>query len=285
MHMAIQYPAILDARIPAQRYAYTERDVLLYALSVGMAHDPLDLRRLKFVYERDLSVLPTFCCVLGHQSIRDMNLGIDYAKVVHAAQEVVIHRTLPPSGEILSELAVEEVIDRGEKGAVLVMRRTITDPKNDDVIAELRSHIACRGDGGFGGPKPQIAAMPAPPQRQSEFVVTTRTEPAAALLYRLNGDLNPLHADPATAARAGFDRPILHGLATFAIGANAVLQAVCDFQPEKVRAIRARFSAPVFPSEILRVEVWREAPRAHFRVTAVERETVVLNDGSVDLAT
>jgi acyl dehydratase len=282
--MAIQYPEVLDARIAAQRYTYAERDVLLYALSVGMAQDPLDLRRLKFFYERDLSVLPTFCCVIGHQSIRDMNLGVDYTKVVHAAQEVVIHGKLPPSGEILSELSIEDVLDRGEKGAVLVVRRTITDPKTDDVIAELRSHIACRGDGGFGGPKTQGEVMPPPPRRQSEFVVTSRTEPSAALLYRLNGDLNPLHADPAIAVRAGFERPILHGLATFAIGANAVLQAVCDFQPEKVRAVRARFSAPVFPGETLRTEVWPDASRAHFRVTAVERETVVLNDGSVDLA-
>ena len=160
--MAIDYPAILSRQFATETISYTANKTMLYALSLGIGADPLDERQLRFVYESNLIALPTLACVLGHRSIKDMDLGIDYSKVVHGDQSLTIHRSLPAAGTVVSSSRVEDVIDRGVgKGALLLLRRSLTDQANGELLAEVRMGILCRGDGGF-----DASARPVPARRR-----------------------------------------------------------------------------------------------------------------------
>ena len=282
--MAIDYPAILGRQFTPDVCAYSQRDTMLYALSLGLGADPLDTRQLRFVYEPQLVTLPTLACVVGHRSIKELALGIDYAKVVHGDQSLIVHRALPPAGAIVSTTTVENVIDKGAgKGALLILRRTLANQADGELLAESRMGILCRGDGGFGGPASDVPLAHALPDRAADANFEQTTSAQAALLYRLNGDLNPLHADPAVATRAGFERPILHGLATLGIAVRAVLATMCDYEAARIAAIAGRFSSPVYPGDTLRTEMWRDDEVVSFRTWAVERGALVLNSGRVDL--
>lgn len=258
---------------------------MLYALSLGFGADPLDPRQLQFVYEERLVTLPTLACVLGYRSIKELDLGIDYSKVVHADQSLIMHRQLPAAGSIISTCKVENVIDRGvAKGATLVLHRTLVDEATGVLLAELRMGILCRGDGGFAAAPSNVAPAHSVPERAPDASFEQATHPQAALLYRLNGDFNPLHADPAVARRVGFEKPILHGLATFGIAARAVLTQFCDLDPGRIRTMAGRFSAPVYPGDTLRTQMWKDAAVVSFRTVAVERGATVLNNGRIELA-
>lgn len=282
--MAIDYPRIVGAELATEVCAYSETDTMLYALSLGLGADPLDARQLKFVYEPALVTLPTLACVIGFRSIKELALGIDYAKVVHGDQSLVVHRPLPPSGSLVCTTTVEEVIDRGaSKGALLILRRTLRDRPGGTALAESRMGILCRGDGGFAATPGNVPAVHALPDRAPDATYEQTTSPQAALLYRLNGDRNPLHADPSVARSAGFDKPILHGLATFGMAARAVLATLCDYDAGSIAAMSARFSSPVYPGDTLRTDVWRDGQLVSFRTWALERGVVVLNNGRIEL--
>ena len=282
--MAIDYPAIVGRRFAPEICVYSQRDTMLYALSLGLGADPVDAGQLKFVYEAELVTLPTLACVIGYRSIKELALGIDYAKVVHGDQSLIVHRPLPSAGSIVSTTMVEDVIDKGAgKGALLILRRTLANQANGELLAEARMGILCRGDGGFGGPSSPVPLAHALPDRPADAKFEQTTSAQAALLYRLNGDLNPLHADPAVARRVGFDKPILHGLATFGIAVRAVLATMCDYEPARIAAIAGRFSSPVYPGDTLRTEMWRDDEVVSFRTWAVERGALVLNNGRVEL--
>lgn len=256
---------------------YTRSSSILYALSLGCGSDPLDPLQLRHVYEDGLIALPTQACVIGHRSIREMNLGIDYGKVVHSAQQLVLFRPIPPEGELVSEAMIEDIVDFGrDRGAVIHLLRTLGDAEGP--IAENRMEILCRGDGGFASKPALRPAIPPMPEGPPDAVITLPTLPQAALLYRLNGDANPLHADPAAANKAGFDRPILHGLATFGMAARA-LRAFAG-EGSHLVSIAGRFSAPVYPGETLVTEFWRSGDEIRFRTSVAERGVVVLNHGA-----
>lgn len=283
--MPIDYPAILGRQFATDIVSYSARDTMLYALSLGLGADPVDAHQLRFVYEDNLVALPTLACVLGYRSIRDLNLGIDYSRVVHGDQSLTMHRPLPAAGTLASSGRVEDVIDRGaDRGAMLVLQRTLTNQLSGELLAELRMGILCRGDGGFSATTRSVPAAHLLPERVPDTTFEQATSPQMALLYRLNGDFNPLHADPGTARRAGFERPILHGLATFGIATRAVMWTVCNFDPSRIRTVAGRFSAPVYPGDTLRTDVWRDGSLVSFRTTAVERSVAVLNNGRVELA-
>lgn len=282
--MAIDSPHIVGRQVASEVCSYSCKDTLLYALSLGMGDDPIDARQLQFVYEPQLVALPTQACVIGFRSIKELALGIDYAKVVHGNQSLILHRPLPPSGSLLCTTTIEDVIDRGaNKGALLILRRTLADQDSGAPVAESRMGILCRGDGGFAATPGDMPAVHALPDRAPELMYEQATATQAALLYRLNGDFNPLHADPGVARRAGFEKPILHGLATFGIAARAVLATVCDYDAARIGAIAARFSSPVYPGETLRTDIWRDGELISFRTWALERGTLVLNNGRIDL--
>jgi len=285
--MAIDYEKLLNWPVPEVVHTYTKRDVMLYALGIGLGGDPVDRGQLRYVYELDLVAMPSMAVVLGYPGfwVKDPGTGVDWKRVVHGEQSLRILKPLPIEGTVVGKTKVEAIIDKGAgKGAIIYARRDISDQASGEVLATVSMSTFCRGDGGFGGPTGPSPKPHAPPERPPDLSCDLATIQQAALLYRLNGDYNPLHADPEVAKAAGFDRPILHGLCTFGVATHAILRSCCDYDPHALHAIDARFSAPVYPGETIRTEIWREADGVSFRARAVERDVVVLNNGRAELA-
>lgn len=280
--MPANYEKVLNLHIPDSRQNYSERDVMRYALSLGLGADPTDVAQLSFVYEKNLQTLPTMGVVLAHPGFwaRDLDTGIDWMKIVHAEQGLILHRPLSPAADVIGRSRIVDIVDKGEgKGALVYYERRIFDAKTDELLCTSTQTVFCRGDGGIGGPQRSAPAPHAIPDRAPDVECELPTLPQTALLYRLNGDMNPLHADPEIAKKAGFERPILHGLATFGIAGIALLKGVCDYDAARIAEIHARFTAPVFPGETLRVDLWKNGDEVSFTVTAVERNVVAINNG------
>ncbi|RYY25852.1 MAG: 3-alpha,7-alpha,12-alpha-trihydroxy-5-beta-cholest-24-enoyl-CoA hydratase [Sphingomonadales bacterium] len=258
--------------------AIPDRDVMFYALSIGLGRDPMDAHDLRYVYEKDLRVFPTMPIVVGHPGnwMVDPSTGITRTMVVHGAQRLTTFRDLPVGGTVVTTNKVTEIWDKGEKGAVMDMRRETFDKASGDLIARSDSSVFCRADGGFGGPSGESHAFLAVPERAADRSIEMPTEPSMALFYRLNNDRNPLHAEPAFAARAGFSRPILHGLATYGVAGVALSKA---FPERSLHAVEARFSKPVFPGETLAVDLWEESDGVAFRARVPSRDVTVLDRG------
>ncbi len=296
--MAIDYHHLKARDFGVIRQTYTERDTQLYALSLGLGNDPLDPGALPFVYEGaagGLRALPTQAVVLGYPGFwaREPDTGIDWVKLMHGEQRVRWHRPLPASGTVAGKNRVTHLIDKGEgKGAILVMERRL-ETGAGTLLATLQQVVFLRGDGGYSqqrGGQPSDAPLPAlpptPEDRTPDFTDTQATRPEAALLYRLLGDTNPLHADPAVAAKAGFERPILHGLASYGLVAHAVLRQCGDSNPARLKALDIRFAAPVYPGETLVTEIWRVPGRPgqlQLRARVAERGKLVLSHGFAEL--
>jgi acyl dehydratase len=284
--MPIDYEKLLSLKIPEVVQAYTEKDAILYALGVGLGHDPMDEDELPFVYEKNLKVLPTFAAVLGWPGfwLRDLDTGVDWVKVVAGEQGLVLHRPLQRRGSTIGRTRVTEIIDKGaHKGALVYSERALIDGGSGERIATVTQTTVCRGDGGFGGPPREGPAVHPIPARPPDLICDRPTRPEAALIYRLSGDPNPLHADPAVAKAAGFPRPILHGLASFGIACHGILKCLCDHDPGRIAAISGRYSAPVFPGETIRTEMWREGAIVSFRARVIERDVIALNNGRCEL--
>ena len=272
-------------------HRYDERDTMLYALGLGFGHDPMDRGALRFVYENGLQAVPTMASVMGSPGIwwRDPKTGADFVKLVHGEQDVRLLRPLAPRGTLIARNRVVSLTDKGPgKGALALLLRTLIDEASGATVAESRNVTFLRGDGGFsahhGRSDPSPAPLPAVPQRAADIEVSYATRPEAALLYRLSGDVNPLHADPDVAAKAGFERPILHGLCTYGMGARAVIEKVLGHDAARLKRLAVRFTSPVWPGETVRYELWREGTRTlRLRASVDARETVVLNNGVVEI--
>lgn len=282
--MPIQYPAVLDLKEDGGIFSWTEKDVMLYALAIGMGADPLDRHELPFVYEKDLRVVPTFAAVAAWGAgISPAQLGVNRAKTLHGEESLVVHRPLAPSGSVVAQSRVAAVFDKGEgKGAVIQRETVLSDSVSKAPIATLTRTAFVRDDGGFGGP-PDNRPLAVPPDRAPDTTVELSTRLDQALLYRLCGDRNPLHADPDMAGHAGFDRPILHGLCTYGIACHAVLRSLCDYDPSRIREISVRFSAPVFPGDRLAVDLWQDGSDVWFEMRVPERDATVIRNGRVKL--
>lgn len=290
--MPIYYPDILEEESEAKTLTYTDKDIMLYALSIGMGGDPLNETELPFVYEQKLKAVPTAATVL-HASIGRVELtgkrpshrqsSVNYAMVVHGEQKIELHRPLPTSGSFVAITRTIGAYDKGAgKGAVVVNETTWLDTSGEKVATLTGTRFA-RGDGGFGGPSEGAPQPHIVPVRPPEKTVSFSTWPNQALLYRLNGDRNPIHADPAAAQRAGFDRPILHGLCTYGITCRAVLQEFLDFDPEPLLSHQVRFSSPVFPGDTIEVDLWRDGNVISFEARAKERGVTVIKNGKTIL--
>ena len=280
--MTIDTEYLLNRRFPELRHAYTGRDVMLYALSIGIGTDPLDERQLRYVYERDLQVFPTMAAILAHPGLwaREPDTGLDWERVVHAEQGVEFLKPLPVEGVVVARTRVTGLVDKGEgRGALIYTERTGVDESTGEKLFHVRHTAFARGDGGFGGPDAPVREPHTLPKRAPDDVRGLPTLPQQALLYRLNGDPNPHNADPAAARASGFDRPIMHGLCTYAFAAHAIVATCCDYAPNTLASMHVRLSAPVFPGETIVTDIWRDGDVVSFRSRVPERDVVVLNNG------
>ncbi len=284
--MPIVYEKLLGLKIPDVEQRYGAKDCILYALGLGFGYEPMNEDELAFVYEKNLKVLPTMALVLGYTPtwLRNPDSGVNWTKVVHGEQGFVLHRPVATEGVVVGETRIVEVIDKGEgKGALVYAEREITDKASGKPIATLSQTAFCRGDGGFGGPRREAPAPHVLPERAPDLTCDLPTRPEMALIYRLSGDVNPLHAEPDFAKAAGFPRPILHGLATFGIAGHAILKTLCGYDPAKITAMKGRFSAPVYPGETIRTELWRDGAVVSFRARVIERDVIAINNGRADV--
>ncbi|MFJ9179336.1 MaoC/PaaZ C-terminal domain-containing protein [Streptomyces sp. NPDC102360] len=278
---------LLKREFAPVRQRYTARDSSLYALSLGLGTDPLDTHQLAYVCEEGRRAFPTMPNVLGYAGFwaREPDTGIDWQRLLHVEQSLTLHAPLASEGDVVGHTRVTGVVDKGVgKGALLYQERQVLDSGSGQLLAEVGQVSLLRGDGGCGSttdPAPPPHRMP---DRAPDAVQDLPTLPQAALLYRLCGDTNPVHADPVTARAAGFDRPILHGLCTFGVAVHALLAGALDWDESRLHRLRVRFSAPVFPGETLRTEFWTDADVVSFRTTALERGAVVLDAGRAELS-
>lgn len=266
-------------------YRYTSRDVSLYALGVGAPADWLDQDELKFVYElsqEGFQVLPSFAVIYGSQQIEQILSGrigdIEYnpMMLVHGEQSVELHRPLPAEATVTCQPMISAIYDKGS-GMLVVTDLTCQD-ESGETLAVLRSSMFIRGLGEFGGERGPSEKPNVPPERPPDIAVTEQTSEKQALLYRLSGDINPLHADPRMAAVGNFDRPILHGLCTFGYASRAILKHFAGNSADRLTVISARFSKHVFPGETLTTQMWDMGEgKVIFQTRVEERDEVVLS--------
>jgi acyl dehydratase len=291
----ITYQALKNWQFPQIEHAYTADDTMFYALAVGVGADPLDERQLKFVNDTAPGTplaLPTMAVILGYPGswMRDPRIGIDFSMIVHGEEQVVLHKPLPAAGTVVARHRVTRIVDKGAgKGATVTYDKELFDKSSGDKLATVTHTTFCRGDGGFSARDGITdASPPAPakvPHHEPDLVCELRTLPQQALLYRICADRNPLHSEPAVARKAGFDRPILHGLGTYGVACHALLATVCDYDPGRLASLFARFSSPVFPGETIRVEMYRDGRAIAFRARVKERDRVVLDYGRAEITT
>ncbi len=281
--MAIIYDKLLNRDFGTLEQTYTEKDTMLYALGIGMGQDPLDEACLRFVYEDGLKAMPSQSVVLAYPGFwaRDPDTGIDWVQVLHAGQEVIIHKPLPVAATVVATTRVTDIADKGPRvGALVVSERTVSDKETGEEYCTLVTTILCRGDGGCGAPKKTSPRPDQIPDRSADSVCDLPTLPQQALLYRLSGDFNPLHASPTVASAAGFKAPILHGLCTFGVATHAILKSCCGYDPGQLRRIRLRFSAPVYPGDTISTEIWHLGnDEIAFRCRSLQQDKVVINNG------
>lgn len=278
---------LLQYRFPELKYTITPRDAILYALGIGIGDRGSDSGDLQFVYEQGLKVFPTLVNVMCHPGgwARDPALEIDWVRLLHGEQAFEVHKALEVGKTYMGTYRVTGVVDKGAgKGALVFVRKELREKGSDGVVSTVDSTLFLRADGGHGGTTREAPTPHPLPSRTPDCSIALRTLPMAALIYRLSGDYNPIHADPAAARAAGFERPILHGLCSLGIATRAILRACCDDEPERLRSLRLRFSSPVFPGETLVTEIWRDGDEASFRTRVAERGVVVLNNGRAIVA-
>lgn len=284
--MALNYDELTSTSIRDIPFSYTDRDAMLYALSIGMGRDPLDRRELPYVYEQGgaLRTVPTLATVL----VPDMfppDLGWDYSQVLHSEQRMQLYRPLPPAADLLIDKRVVDAFDWGPaRGALILLEAEGRLASDDTVLFTLGCTVLARGDGGFGGPAGKGPVPHRPPRRDPDLSCDIPTRRDQALLYRLTGDRNPLHADPDRARQVGFEEPILHGLCTFGAACKAILKTICDYDYTLIEAFEGRFSAPVLPGDTITTDMWQDGDIVSFSCSVRERDAVVLRNGKCTLA-
>ncbi|MBP2478084.1 acyl dehydratase [Crossiella equi] len=275
--MPINPELATGAELPPVEFSWTATDVLLYHLSLGAGARPTDPRELRYTYEPQLHVLPTFALVAPgfHRAtppeVRFPGVDIDLGRCLHGEQSITLRRPLPVAGTARLSTRIVAVHDKG-RDAVLVQESTAD--LDDDPLFTARSTVFARGEGGFGGDRGPSTRQAAP-DRAADHVLTVPTLPQQALLYRLCGDRNPLHADPAFAAAAGFPMPILHGLCTYGMVAKAVTDHLLDGDPGRLTGIGARFTGVVLPGEELVVHLWHTPPTWTFTASTASAQALV----------
>jgi acyl dehydratase len=277
---------VISRVFPETEASYDFKDTILYALGIGFGAEPLDPRHLRYVFEQDLRAVPTMANVLGHPGFwaREPEYGIAWKKLLHAEQRLNIHAPLPAEGRIKGVHDIMGLRDKGDSGAMLYQRKKVINADTGELIASVVNSLMLRGDGGCGdhGDAPaELEKLPETPSATSAEVQSTEIQP---LIYRLSGDLNPLHADPEVATAAGFPRPILHGLATKGLACYAILKTFCDLDASRLKSMALRFSRPVFPGDRIRFDFWQPTlATIRFRAVVADRDQTVLDRGTAEI--
>ena len=281
--MPIKYEELMALKNLGQKYSYSDREVMLYACGIGLGADPMDERELAFVNEaaaaaRPLKVVPTFASVAAWGAgPGEMNLN--RLMVVDGERDITFHKPLATAAHITADSSVLAVFDKGKDKGAVIRHQTILKDADGEKLATLVASRFARGDGGFGGPSEGQGEPHQVPSRAPDRVVDITTRPDQALVYRLCGDRNPLHSDPETAKRAGFPKPILHGMCTYGITCRGVLQTYADYDPSAFRQHAARFSSPVYPGETVTMEMWKDGNVISFEAKVKTRGVTVIRNG------
>lgn len=282
--MPIDIEKAVGAELPGSTFGWSDDDIILYHLGIGAGKPPTDPGELRYAYEGDLHVLPTYATIPQFSIMMSMasaeGFDINPAMILHGEHEILLHGPIPTNGTVTQAGRVTDVFDKG-KGALAMMEIVSVLERTGQPIFTNRASIFIRGEGGFGGDSgPATADLT--PDRDPDHIVESPTLPQQALLYRMaSGDKNPLHADPGFAAFAGFDRPILHGLCTYGIVGKAVVDHALEAAPGSVASFKARFSGVVFPGETLVTRIWDEGDHLVVVADSKDSGTSVLSNGMV----
>jgi len=283
--MPIDVAKVVGVELPELDFEYKQKDVILYALGVGAGEDPDDL---KFIYENPpgllalptFGVIPPFPALMGLLGVEGVEINI--VMLLHGEQYLEVRKPIPPQGKLTTRPKIANVFDKG-KGALIELSAETVDEGGDVVFVNTFGAFV-RGEGGFGGEKGPAPGNE-PPDRAPDKVVEMKTLPQQAAVYRLSGDINPLHIDPAIATMAGFEKPILHGLCTFGYAGRAILKEYCGNDPEKFKSVKVRFSRHVFPGETIVTEMWDEGGgKIIFQVKTAERGEVAISNAAVEIS-
>jgi len=280
--MPIDPKQALGAELGEGRYSYTKDQVILYHLGVGAGNPPTDKNELEYCYEKNLKVLPSFGVIPTFGAMGGLGsvpgLKFNYALLLHGEQDLVIHQPIPPEARVANRAKVAELWDKGK--ACLCVLQVDTSDESGRPLFTNRFGLFLRGEGGFGG-EPGPKAGNVAPERAPDGVIESRSLPQQALLYRLSGDKNPLHADPEFAKMGGFDRPILHGLCSYGIVCKAVVDEVLGGDVAKVARYQARFAGVAFPGETYQVSWWREGKQILIQAKSKERDAAIISNAAI----
>jgi len=285
--MPIMYDELMALKNLGQKYAYGDREVMLYAYGIGMGADPMDEKELAFVNEatatpRALRVIPTFASVAAWGAgPGEMNLN--RVMVVDGDRDITFHRPLAAVANLVVDSRVLAVFDKGKEKGAVIRHQTVLKNENGEELATLVASRFARGDGGFGGPSEGQPEPHKVPARSPDKSIDISTRADQALIYRLCGDRNPLHSDPEFARHAGFPRPILHGMCTFGITCRGILQTYADYDPAAFKQHAARFSSPVFPGETVTLDLWKDGNVISFEARVKARNVAVIKSGKTVL--
>jgi acyl dehydratase len=283
--MSMNYEKLMATEVLDIERIYGDVEAMLYAQSVGFGRDAVDRKELAYVYEQGdaLRTVPTLASAI----VPDMfpaDLGWDYSQVLHVEQRLQLYRPMPPAADLRLNKRVVDVFDRGaSRGSMFLFEVEGRQAKDDTVIFTAGATVMARGDTGFGAPSGSGPKPHRPPRREPDLSCDTLTRADQALLFRLNGDRNPLHADPDAATEAGFSIPILHGLCTYGIACRAILQTICDYDHTLIEGFDARFSLPVLPGDTITTDMWQDGNIVSFQCSVKERDCIVLRNGKCTL--
>jgi len=260
--MALSYDQLSALKNLGQKYSYSDREVMLYAYGIGLGGDPMDEKELAFVNEayftdRPLKVVPTFASVAAWGS-GPGEMHLNKVMVVDGERDITFHTPMPVAANITADSSVLGVFDKGKDKGLVIRHQTVLKDEKGAQLATLVASRFARGDGGIGGPSEGQPEPHQVPSRAPDKSIDITTRPDQALVYRLCGDRNPLHSDPEFAKRAGFPRPILHGMCTYGITCRGVLQTYADYDASAFKRHAVRFSSPVYPGETVSMDLWKD---------------------------
>ncbi len=280
--MPIDVSKALGAKLGEGQYSWTRDQVILYHLGIGAGVPPTDPRELEYTYEKNLKVLPSFGVIPVFGALGGLGktpgLEFNFAMLLHGEQDIEIHQPIPPEATVTSAGEIVGIYDKGK--AALVVLEVKTRDEADKPLFTNRFSLFLRGEGGFGGESGPKAGNK-PPQRDPDGVIESATLPQQALLYRLSGDKNPLHADPEFAKIGGFDRPIIHGLCSYGIVCKAIVDGVLDGDVTKVARYQARFAGVAFPGETYQTSYWKEGDKFLIQAASKERSAPIISNAAI----